>query len=115
MQLGTGLFTCQQRPDDDRETSEIYDEMLELGEAIDEAGLDSTWVSEHHFSDDTTSRVRSGAGALASVTDNIEIGTCIALAPLYDQSDSPTISQRGPDIRWPNDARDGNRIQRLSV
>ena len=52
MELGTGLFTCQKRPDDDRSTAEIYDEMLELGEAIDEAGLDSAWVSEHHFLED---------------------------------------------------------------
>ncbi|ADQ69044.1 flavin-dependent oxidoreductase, F420-dependent methylene-tetrahydromethanopterin reductase [Halogeometricum borinquense DSM 11551] len=85
MQLGTGLFTCQQRPDDDRSMTEIHDEMLELGRTIDEAGLDSTWVSEHHFSDDSyLSGTMPALGALASVTDNIEIGTCIALAPLYD-------------------------------
>jgi alkanesulfonate monooxygenase SsuD/methylene tetrahydromethanopterin reductase-like flavin-dependent oxidoreductase (luciferase family) len=85
MQLGTGLFTCQQRPDDDRSTSEIYDEMLELGRAIDDAGLDSAWVSEHHFLEDGyLSGVTPALGALAAVTDDVEIGPCIALAPLYD-------------------------------
>lgn len=98
MQLGTGLFTCQQRPDDDRSTSEIYDEMLELGRATDDAGLDSAWVSEHHFlEDDYLSGVSPALGALAAVTDDIELGPCIALAPLYDSvrlaEDVATIDQ----------------------
>jgi alkanesulfonate monooxygenase SsuD/methylene tetrahydromethanopterin reductase-like flavin-dependent oxidoreductase (luciferase family) len=85
MQLGTGLFTCQKRPDDDRSTAEIYDEMLDLGRAIDDAGLDSAWVSEHHFLEDGyLSGVTPALGALAAVTDGVEIGSCIALAPLYD-------------------------------
>ncbi|WP_458190737.1 LLM class flavin-dependent oxidoreductase [Haladaptatus sp. NG-WS-4] len=85
MKLGTGLFTCQRRPDDDRSMTEIYDEMLELGEAIDAAGLDSAWVSEHHFADDGyLSATMPSLGALAARTENVELGTCIALAPLYD-------------------------------
>jgi len=85
MRLGTGLFTCQKRPDDDRSTSAIYDEMLTLGRAIDEGGLDSAWVSEHHFlADEYLSGVVPALGALAAVTDEIELGSCIALAPLYD-------------------------------
>ena len=98
MELGTGLFTCQKRPDDDRSTSEIYDEMLELGQVIDEAGLDSAWVSEHHFLEDGyLSGVSPALGALAAVTDDIELGPCIALAPLYDSvrlaEDVATIDQ----------------------
>jgi alkanesulfonate monooxygenase SsuD/methylene tetrahydromethanopterin reductase-like flavin-dependent oxidoreductase (luciferase family) len=98
MELGTGLFTCQQRPDDDRSMSEIYDEMLDLGRAIDDAGLDSAWVSEHHFLEDGyLSGVTPSLGALAAVTDDIEIGSCIALAPLYDAvrlaEDVATIDQ----------------------
>lgn len=85
MKLGTGLFTCQRRPNDDRSMSEIYDEMLTLGRAIDESGLDSAWVSEHHFADDGyLSATMPALGALAAETENIELGTCIALAPLYD-------------------------------
>jgi alkanesulfonate monooxygenase SsuD/methylene tetrahydromethanopterin reductase-like flavin-dependent oxidoreductase (luciferase family) len=85
MQLGTGLFTCQRRPDDDRSAAEIYDEMLRLGRAIDDAGLASAWVSEHHFTPDGyLPGTMPALGALAAVTDEIEIGTCIALAPLYD-------------------------------
>ena len=85
MKLGTGLFTCQRRPDDDRTTSELYEEMLTLGRAIDDAGLDSAWVSEHHFAEDGyLSATMPALGALAAETECVELGTCIALAPLYD-------------------------------
>ncbi len=98
MELGTGLFTCQQRPDDDRSMSEIYDEMLELGATIDDAGLDSAWVSEHHFLEDSyLSGVMPALGALAAATEEIELGSCIALAPLYDSvrlaEDIATVDQ----------------------
>ncbi|SDN17765.1 Flavin-dependent oxidoreductase, luciferase family (includes alkanesulfonate monooxygenase SsuD and methylene tetrahydromethanopterin reductase) [Halogranum gelatinilyticum] len=85
MKLGTGLFTCQRRPDDDRPTSALYDEMLTLARTIEDAGLDSAWVSEHHFLDDGyLSGTMPALGALAAATDEIEIGSCIALAPLYN-------------------------------
>jgi len=85
MELGTGLFTCQSRPDDDRRMPELYDEMLAVAERADDVGLDSVWVSEHHFQDDGyLSGTMPSLGALAAATDEIEIGTCIALAPLYD-------------------------------
>ncbi len=85
MKLGTGLFTCQRRPDDDRSMTEIYDEMLTLGRAIDDAGLSSAWVSEHHFEPDGyLSGTMPSLGALATATEDVEIGSCIALAPLYD-------------------------------
>lgn len=85
MDIGTGLFTCQRRPDDDRSMDELYQEMLELGRVIDDAGLASAWVSEHHFEEDGyLSGVMPSLGALAAVTDSVEIGPCIALSPLYD-------------------------------
>lgn len=60
-------------------------EMLELGRTIDDSGLDSAWVSEHHFENDGyLSGTMPALGSLATTTDSIEIGTCIALAPLYD-------------------------------
>ncbi|ELZ21420.1 luciferase monooxygenase [Natrinema limicola JCM 13563] len=118
MQLGTGLFTCQQRPDDDRWMSEIYDEMLEFGRVIDDAGLDSAWVSEHHFLDDGyMSGISPALGALAAVTDDIELGPCIALAPLYDSvrlaEDVATIDQIA-DGRT-DDARSLDRLERRRV
>ncbi|ELK54420.1 Luciferase-like monooxygenase, partial [Haloferax sp. BAB-2207] len=85
MKLGTGLFTCQRRPDDDRAMADLYDEMLTLGREIDDAGLDSAWVSEHHFMPDGyLSGTMPALGALGAATESVELGTCIALAPLYD-------------------------------
>lgn len=85
MDVGTGLITCQRRPDDDRTATERYDEMLAYGRTVDEAGLASLWVSEHHFTDDGyLSGTMPALGALAAVTDEVDLGTCIALAPLYD-------------------------------
>ncbi len=116
MQLGTGLFTCQQRPDDDRETSDIYDEMLELGEVIDNAGLDSAWVSEHHFlDDDYLSGVTPALGALAAVTDDIEIGPASHSRRCTIRSGSPRISQRWTRSPVAERRSDGNRVQRLRV
>ncbi|SDQ21648.1 LLM class flavin-dependent oxidoreductase [Natronobacterium texcoconense] len=85
MQLGTGLFTAQQRPDDDRGTADRYDEILALTREIEAAGLDSAWVSEHHFAEDEyLSGTMPTLGAMAAVTGDIEIGSCVALGPLYD-------------------------------
>jgi alkanesulfonate monooxygenase SsuD/methylene tetrahydromethanopterin reductase-like flavin-dependent oxidoreductase (luciferase family) len=85
MEIGTGLFTCQRRPDDDRSMATIYQEMLTLARTIDDAGLASAWVSEHHFTEDGyLSGTMPSLGALAAETSDVEIGTCIALAPLYD-------------------------------
>lgn len=97
MELGTGLFTAQRRPDDDRSFTEIYDELLTLGRAIDRAGLASAWVSEHHFADDGyLPGTMPTLAALAAVTEEVELGTGIALAPLYDSvrlaEDAATVS-----------------------
>lgn len=85
MKLGTGLFTGQQRPDDDRSYEAIYAEILELARTIDDADLASAWVSEHHFTDDGyLPGTMPTLGAIAAATEEIELGTCIGLAPLYD-------------------------------
>ncbi|RQG97819.1 LLM class flavin-dependent oxidoreductase [Natrarchaeobius chitinivorans] len=85
MRLGTGLFTAQRGPDDDRESSARYEELLALTREIEAAGLDSAWVSEHHFEDDEyLSGTFPALGAMAAATDDIEIGPCVALGPLYD-------------------------------
>jgi alkanesulfonate monooxygenase SsuD/methylene tetrahydromethanopterin reductase-like flavin-dependent oxidoreductase (luciferase family) len=85
MKLGTGLFTAQQRPGDDREPSELYDEVLRLTREIEDAGLDSAWVSEHHFEEDGyLSGTMPTLGAMAAESEELEIGSCVALGPLYD-------------------------------
>ena len=85
MDVGTGLITCQRRPDDPRSYVDLYEEMLTLGQVADDAGLASIWVSEHHFAEDGyLPGTMPSLGALAACTDRIDLGTCVALAPLYD-------------------------------
>lgn len=85
MQLGVGPFTCQRRPDDDRSMRSIYGEMLDLVGVAEDVGLDSVWLSEHHFVDDGyLPGMMPSLGALAGATDDIAFGSCVALAPFYD-------------------------------
>ena len=50
--FGFGLITCQRYPGDPRSDTELYRQALALAEDADAFGLDSVWVSEHHFVDD---------------------------------------------------------------
>jgi alkanesulfonate monooxygenase SsuD/methylene tetrahydromethanopterin reductase-like flavin-dependent oxidoreductase (luciferase family) len=85
MELGTGLITCQRRPDDDRSMTAIYDEMMDFASTAEAAGLESVWVSEHHFSEDQyMPGVLPAVSAIAGATEEIQVGTFVALAPLYD-------------------------------
>src|SRR5262249_57833882 len=47
--FGFGLITCQRYPGDPRSDTELYRQALALAEDADAFGLDSVWVSEHHF------------------------------------------------------------------
>jgi alkanesulfonate monooxygenase SsuD/methylene tetrahydromethanopterin reductase-like flavin-dependent oxidoreductase (luciferase family) len=85
MQIGTGLFSGQRRPDDDRSMGEIYDEMVELGQHAEDVGLDSLWASEHHFAEDAyLPGVATTLGGLATATEDIQIGSSMMLAPLHN-------------------------------
>ncbi|WP_394742345.1 LLM class flavin-dependent oxidoreductase [Natronococcus roseus] len=85
MDIGLGLLTAQQRPDDDRSTNEVYEDLLRIVETADEAGLESVWTSEHHFTDDGyLSGTVPTLAALAGRTDEITVGSAVGLAPLYD-------------------------------
>jgi alkanesulfonate monooxygenase SsuD/methylene tetrahydromethanopterin reductase-like flavin-dependent oxidoreductase (luciferase family) len=85
MNFGVGLLSAQRRPGDDRSAAAIYDELLEIGETADRVGLDSVWTSEHHFTDDEyLSGTMPTLSALAARTDDVELGSAVALAPFYD-------------------------------
>lgn len=85
MRIGTGLFSGQHRPDDNRSMGEIYDEMVELGQHAEDVGLDSLWASEHHFAEDAyLPGVATTLGGLATATDDIQIGSSMMLAPLHN-------------------------------
>lgn len=84
MELGFGLITCQRYPGDPRTPTDIYREALELVKALEAAGLDSVWTSEHHFwDDDYMPSLLVLSSAFAAITSRIKIGTGVLLAPLY--------------------------------
>jgi alkanesulfonate monooxygenase SsuD/methylene tetrahydromethanopterin reductase-like flavin-dependent oxidoreductase (luciferase family) len=97
MQIGTGLYTGQQRPDDTRTWTEINEEMIDLVKMTEEVGLDSAWVSEHHFAEDGyMPSLLPTLAAFARETEDIELVTSMVLAPLHDSirlaEDAATVS-----------------------
>ncbi len=80
-----GLVTAQRAPEDATPWTEVYDDVLAVAAAVEAAGFDGLWVSEHHFTDDGyMSGLFPVLGALASVTKRMTLGTNVALAPLYN-------------------------------
>jgi alkanesulfonate monooxygenase SsuD/methylene tetrahydromethanopterin reductase-like flavin-dependent oxidoreductase (luciferase family) len=83
--LGVGLVTCQHYPGDPRSDRQLYAEALAFAEAAEDAGLDSVFVSEHHFVDDGyLPSPLALCAAIAARTERIRIGTALLLAPLHD-------------------------------
>ena len=85
LRLGAGLITCQRYPGDPRSDRRLYEEALEFAVAAERFGLDSVYVSEHHFVDDGyLPSVMPLCAAIAARTERIEVGTALLLAPLHD-------------------------------
>ena len=49
MRFGVGDFSGQRPPGSPATHRDLYAEMLDQAELIEVAGIDSMWVSEHHF------------------------------------------------------------------
>jgi probable F420-dependent oxidoreductase len=83
--IGVGLFTGQIPPGSDRTFHTEYRESIELVQLVERAGLDSAWVSEHHFAaDGYLPSLLPLMAAYAAVTERIELGTGVVLAPFHD-------------------------------
>jgi alkanesulfonate monooxygenase SsuD/methylene tetrahydromethanopterin reductase-like flavin-dependent oxidoreductase (luciferase family) len=66
------------------DTAEFYAAMFEQVEYADQAGLDSIWVTEHHFTEDGyLSAVMPAMAAIAARTKRVTLGTYVLLAPFY--------------------------------
>lgn len=79
-----GLVTGQRSPEDATPWVEVYDDIVAVAGAVEAAGFDGLWVSEHHFTDDGyMSALFPVLAALAVSTSRITLGTNVALAPLY--------------------------------
>src|SRR5918992_3084783 len=85
MKIGVGLFTGQIPADSDRTFTREYQDYVELAETVEGAGLDGVWVSEHHFAaDGYLPSLLPMLAALASVTEKVDLGTGVVLAPFHD-------------------------------
>jgi probable F420-dependent oxidoreductase len=85
VRVGVGLFTGQIPPGSERTFHREYRDIIDLVEEVEGAGLDSAWVSEHHFSaDGYLPSLAPMLAALAARTERIELGTGVILAPFHD-------------------------------
>lgn len=83
--IAVGLFTGQIQAGSSRTFNQEYRDMIELARLTEEAGLDGAWVSEHHFAEDGyLPSLMPMLAAFAAVTERIELGTGVVLAPFHD-------------------------------
>ena len=83
--VGVGLFTGQLPQETGRSFHGEYRDYLDLVRLVETEGLDSAWVSEHHFSEDGyLPSLLPMLAAFAAVTSRIELGTGVVLAPFHD-------------------------------
>jgi len=63
----------------------VYELELGLGARAEDAGFDSVWVSEHHFSDyQLTSQQSMVLSWLAAQTSRVKLGTFVTVLPWHD-------------------------------
>jgi alkanesulfonate monooxygenase SsuD/methylene tetrahydromethanopterin reductase-like flavin-dependent oxidoreductase (luciferase family) len=85
VKFGVGDFSGQRPPGSAVAHDRLYAEMLDQAEQIEAAGLDSMWVSEHHFAEDGyMASVLPIVGALLARTRRITVATDRLAASLYD-------------------------------
>jgi alkanesulfonate monooxygenase SsuD/methylene tetrahydromethanopterin reductase-like flavin-dependent oxidoreductase (luciferase family) len=85
MRFGVGDFSGQRPPGRSVSHAELYVQLLDQAQLIEAAGLDSMWVSEHHFAEDgyMPSVLPIAAGLLAR-THRITVATDRLAASLHD-------------------------------
>jgi alkanesulfonate monooxygenase SsuD/methylene tetrahydromethanopterin reductase-like flavin-dependent oxidoreductase (luciferase family) len=76
--------------------SSFYAEMFRQVDFVEQAGFDSIWLTEHHFTDDGyLGALMPVMAAIASRTSRVKIGSYVLLAPFYHPlrlaEDSATI------------------------
>jgi probable F420-dependent oxidoreductase len=83
--VGVGLFTGQVPEESGRTFHTEYRDYLDLVRLIESEGLDSAWNSEHHGAGDGyLPSLLPLLAAFAAVTERIELGTGVVLAPFHD-------------------------------
>ena len=85
VRFGVGDFSGQRPPDSLATHRQLYAELLDQAERIEAAGLDSMWLSEHHFAEDGyMPALLPIAAALLARTSRIMVATDRLAASLHD-------------------------------
>src|SRR3974390_1193186 len=83
MHIGLGL--PMQNLDGQTTDAEVYQQELGLAAEAEEAGFDSVWFSEHHFSDyQLTPQTPMVLSWLAGQTKRIKLGQMVSVLPWHD-------------------------------
>ncbi len=84
MQVGVGLWCLQASVLQPRPFPALYADLLDDARWAETVGLDSLWLSEHHFFyDGYCPAVLTAAGGMLAVTDRLRVGTGVLLLPLH--------------------------------
>jgi alkanesulfonate monooxygenase SsuD/methylene tetrahydromethanopterin reductase-like flavin-dependent oxidoreductase (luciferase family) len=85
VRFGVGDFSGQRPPDSTVDHAQLYAELLDQAEVIESVGLDSMWLSEHHFADDGyMPSVLPLCAALLARTRRIVVATDRLAVSLHD-------------------------------
>jgi alkanesulfonate monooxygenase SsuD/methylene tetrahydromethanopterin reductase-like flavin-dependent oxidoreductase (luciferase family) len=78
------LLAVRNPPGSHLDFGTLYSEMFRQVEFADQAGFDSIWLTEHHFTDDGyLAAIMPTLGAIAARTTRVSLGTYVLLAPFY--------------------------------
>ena len=82
MKWGIGLYTGQHPPSSPGSVSDAYAQIIAHAVEAERIGLDSIWLSEHHFADDGyLPSLLPVAAAILARTKRLVVGTAVLLAP----------------------------------
>lgn len=85
VEVGLGVFSGEWHPGTPLDHTHTLAESIGQAVHAEEVGLDSVWISEHHFHEaNFVGSVSAYAAAMAQATTRITVGLGLALAPLHD-------------------------------
>lgn len=80
-----GIFPCTEDYPDGKEMVRVFDEIVAEAQMAESVGFDSCMITEHHQqADGYFPNPLLIAAGIARATTRLKVGTCVALAPLYN-------------------------------